>query len=141
MSWEPLPDVTLPEGSVKERYDFAYSLLLRRRFDEASAALTKFISQHGDHPLSSNAHYWLGETYFVRDRYQEAITAFLEGYEKFPQGQKAPDNLLKLGVSLARLGDNNEACAAFDQLDAQFPDAPASISRRIQRERSQIACP
>src|SRR3546814_19535879 len=48
--------------------------------------------------------YWLGETYYVRQRYQDAAVAFLEGYQKYPKSPKAADNLLKLGMALGPVG-------------------------------------
>jgi tol-pal system protein YbgF len=133
--------VDLPPGTSEERYAFARSLLNQARYDEAEAAFRAFIDLHGDDPLAGNASYWLAETYYVRGRYQEAAATYLDGYQKFPTSVKAPDNLLKLGVSLARLGEATEACAAFDRLAEAFPEAPQPIKQRAQRERAGVSCP
>ncbi len=137
----PPPLVTLPPGPPRNRYEFARSLLKRARYDEAESAFRQFIAAHGDDPLAGNAQYWLAETFYVRGRYEESAKTYLDGYQKFPEGVKAPDNLLKLGVSLARLGDNAEACTAFDKLAESFPDAIQPIKQRAQRERARITCP
>ncbi|MFQ5955461.1 MAG: tol-pal system protein YbgF [Kiloniellales bacterium] len=135
------PLIQLPPGSPKARYEFARSLLKRARYDEAESAFRQFIAAHGDDPLAGNARYWLAETYYVRGRYKESAETYLDGYQKFPNGVKAPDNLLKLGVSLGRLGDKAEACAAFDRLAEAFPNASPPIRQRAQRERAGIGCP
>ena len=137
----PPPLVSLPPGPPRMRYDFARSLLKRARYDEAESAFRQFIAAHGDDPLAGNAQYWLAETFYVRGRYEESAKTYLDGYQKFPEGVKAPDNLLKLGVSLARLGDSAEACTAFDKLAESFPDATQPIKQRAQRERTRISCP
>ena len=137
----PPPLVTLPPGPPLKRYEFAHWLLKKTRYDEAESAFRQFIAAHGDDPLASNAEYWLAEIFFVSSRYKESAEAFLEGYKKFPKGTKAPDNLLKLGISLARLGDNADACDAFDRLAVAFPNARPPIKVRAQRERDRIACP
>ncbi|MET4805320.1 tol-pal system protein YbgF [Limibacillus sp. MBR-115] len=132
--------VTLPEGSVEAQYEFALSLLRQTRFDEAEVALGSFLEKHPDHILSSNAKYWLGETYYVRGDYQNAAVTFAEGFQEFPNSAKAPDNLLKLGMALGQLGDNENACATFAQLQQRFPTAPANIQQKVQLERQRFGC-
>ena len=126
--------------SPQEQYDQARGLLLQARYDEAEQALATFLGQHGDNPLAGNARYWLGETYYVRADYVRAAEVFLEGFQKNPDSPKAPDTLLKLGMSLANLNKNREACAAFDKLALDYPDAPSNIQRLLTRERQKNGC-
>lgn len=132
--------VTLPEGSVEAQYEFALGLLRQTRFDEAEGALGAFLDKYPKHILSSNAKYWLGETYYVRGDYQNAAVTFAEGFQEFPNSAKAPDNLLKLGMALGQLGDNENACATFAQLQQRFPTAPANIQQKVQLERQRFGC-
>jgi tol-pal system protein YbgF len=136
---QPAPSI-LPDGTPKERYTFAHHLLRQNRFDEAEEALKAFLQAHGDSPLASNARYWLGETHYVRGDFALAAQLFLEGYEKDPGGGKAPDTLLKLGMSLVNLDKKREACAAFAKLSVDFPEAPANIQRRLIRESGRSGC-
>ncbi|RMD87415.1 MAG: tol-pal system protein YbgF [Alphaproteobacteria bacterium] len=129
------------EGSDPEKdYEAAYALLRRGQIAEAEQAFRAFLATHRDHPLAGNAQYWLGETYYVRRDYARAAQAFLTGYQDFAKGPKAPDSLLKLAMSLAALGQTEDACAAFDQLEASYPDAEERIRRRMTVERSRIGC-
>ena len=130
----------LPEGTPKERYTYAFRLLRQAKYDEAEAALRAFIQAHGDDPLASNARFWLGDTYYVRGQFQEAAKTFLQGYKADPKGAKAPDDLLKLGMSLARLEKKKEACVTFAKLKTDFPDAPDRIKKAAARERQRAAC-
>lgn len=130
----------LPQGTPEERYGFARSLLTRLDYDAAQTAFAEFLGEHGDHALAGNAQYWLGETYYVRGNYSEAASAFIEGYQKFPEGSKAPDNLLKLGMSLAALEQKADACATFAELLSRFDDADDTLTRRATQEQARLEC-
>jgi tol-pal system protein YbgF len=130
----------LPPGSPQDRYAFAFGLLRKAEYDKAGRALTEFMQTHPDSPLAHNAHYWLGETFYVRGQYARAAEVFLDAFQKSPDGTKAPDTLLKLGMSLAQLDKTSEACASFDKLARDYPKASSAIKRTVQRERQRIGC-
>jgi len=129
---EPVkPKTILPEGSVRDRYNFAFGLLRRLKTDKAETAFKEFLEAHEADPLAHNARYWLGETYYARRDYRQAATAFVTGYSKSPTGPKARDNLLKLGMSLVRLEQNEDACASFEELLAKFTTPQDAKARKI----------
>lgn len=130
----------LPEGTPRDKYMHAFGLLRQGKYDLAASSLRQFIEQHGTDKLASNARYWLGETYYVRGAFVEAAETFLEGYQTDPQGPKAPDALLKLGMSLSSLEKKSEACAAFQKLRSDYPDAPAGLKNTLQREWQKNGC-
>ncbi|MCB9959476.1 MAG: tol-pal system protein YbgF [Rhodospirillaceae bacterium] len=131
----------LPNDPALATYNNAFALLQRADYDGAEVALANFLAQYPSHPLASNAHYWLGETYYVRGRFEEAAGAYARGYSAFPGGASAVDSLLKLGMSLAQLGQRTDACLTFDQLNREFPNAALAIQRRAEQERLRLACP
>jgi tol-pal system protein YbgF len=130
----------LPAGSAQDQYDYAFGLLRAADYANAEVALSQFIKNHPDNQLTSNAQYWLGETYYVRGKYSDAAVAFADGYQKYPKSSKAADNLLKLGMSLGQLNQKNEACVTFSELNTKYPDAPATIKRRADQERGRLNC-
>ncbi len=136
----PAASYDLPGNTPDEQYQYAFGLLRQANYVEAEQALKAFIQRNPSSPLAGNAQYWLGETYYVRGDYQNAAVAFAEGYQKYPDSGKAPDNLLKLGMSLGEVGAKNDACTALNQLAKQFPGAPANIKERAERERKRIGC-
>jgi len=136
----PQANVTLPNGSAMDQYAFAQQLMSQTRYAEAESAFKQFIQRHPEGQLTDNARYWLAETYYVRREYPEAATGFLESYQKAPTGSKAPDNLLKLGLSLAALQKKQEACVALDKLLRDHPNADSRIRQRADQERSQLSC-
>ncbi len=127
-------------ASAEDKYRNAFSLLRQARYPEAEAALRDFVDTNPNHELAGNARYWLAETYYVRAQYAQAAQVFLESYTKDPKGKKAPDSLLKLGMSLSVLDKKREACAAYNKLEKEFPDAPGNIKRVVSREREQNGC-
>jgi tol-pal system protein YbgF len=120
-------------------YERSYESLLRRQFADAETGFRTFLQKHGDNSLAGNAQYWLGETYYVQGDYRQAAQSFLKGYREFPKSRKAADSLLKLGLSLNRLGQKEQACAAFSQLGGQFPKA-AEARKRAQSEAKRAGC-
>ncbi|MBL8689304.1 MAG: tol-pal system protein YbgF [Rhodospirillaceae bacterium] len=130
----------LPDGSAEDQYKFAFNILLQNDYDQAERAFKAYIDKYPNDPRTENARYWLAETFYVRDKFEPASAAFAEAYQKAPTGQKAPDNLLKLGMSLAKLNKPREACATFDRLGQQFPNAPGTVTSRATAEKNRLNC-
>jgi tol-pal system protein YbgF len=125
---------------VRAEYTEAFGLLRQRDYAEAEAALRAFVEAHPEHALAGNAKYWLGETFYVRENYEQAAVVFAEGFRTYPESRKAPDNLLKLGMSLARIDEVDKACQLFAELQKRFPDAAQNILQRASRERDRLQC-
>jgi len=137
--------VQLPSGSPEAQYEFAYGTLLQAQreqadFGRAEQALRAFIAANPNHRLTGNAQYWLGETFYVRRDYQNAVATFAEGVQKYGRSDKGPDNMLKLGMSLAQLNRKAEACGTLGELDKRYPQAAAQIKQAALRERQRLAC-
>jgi len=130
----------LPSGSTSEQYNHAFGLLKQADYPAAETALKSFVEQHPNDPMAGNAQYWLGETYYTRGRYAEAASAFAEGYKRYPKSSKAPDELLKLGMALARANQKQNACIALTQLDHDFPAPGAAIKERASTEKKRLGC-
>ncbi len=130
----------LPGATPREQYEYATNLIQRGAYDQAEIALKSFIQQHPSDELTGNAQYWLGETYYVRNDFKAAAVAFAEGYQKYPDSQKAPDNLLKLAMALGQQGQKDNACVALRQLEKRYPDASANIKDRAIRAKQRYSC-
>lgn len=130
----------LPAGSAQEQYRFATAFLAKSDWAGAERALKAFLAAHPKGELSGNAQYWLGESYYVRGDYNNAALAFAKGYKDFPKNAKGPDNLLKLGLSLANLKKTDSACATFDRVGKDFPNASSAIKSRVVAERKKLRC-
>jgi len=138
---EAAPATTvLPRGTPIERYNYAYSLLTKMRLQDAETAFLEFLAQHGDDPLAGNAQYWLGETYYARQNLGEAARTFLIGIQRYPNSSKAPDSMLKLGISLSKLGKVEDACAAFLEMQRKFANLRSQVRKRMLREMKAVGC-
>ena len=107
---------------------------------KAEKSFKAFIGEHPKDALTSNAYYWLGETYYVQKKFQLAAISFARGFQNFPKGNKAIDQLFKLALTFMNLGKNEDACAAFSKLEAEFPDAPKRISNRSKDYIKRAKC-
>ena len=130
----------LPEGTPEERYKYAYSLLITTQWTKAETAFQEFLDQHGDDKLAGNAQYWLGETFYARQNLHEATRAFLVGIQRYPNSMKAPDTMLKLGISLAKLGKSEDSCAAFLEMQNKFPNLQNRLRKRLLKEMTVGGC-
>jgi tol-pal system protein YbgF len=130
----------LPEGTAEENYKYAFGLLRKAQYDEADRVLAAFIAVHGDHPLAENASYWRGETFYARKMFGDAARIYATNLQRYPEGAKAPDNMVKLGMALANLERTEEACQAFAELERKFPEMPANVRQAADRGRTVAHC-
>jgi tol-pal system protein YbgF len=131
---------TPDDASPKQLYETAYGYLLQRDYAAAEAAFDSFLKHHPNDPLAGNAQYWLGESLYVRGQYRAAAGAFLKGYQTYGHSAKAPESLLKLAMSLQRLGQKDAACSSYGELSTKFPNAPAYVKASAQAERQRAGC-
>ncbi|MBV1885882.1 MAG: tol-pal system protein YbgF, partial [Parvibaculaceae bacterium] len=124
----------------KQAYKQAFNTLQRGEYDVAEASFTQFLKSYPSDDLAGNAQYWLGESYYVRGAYKQAAQSFLKGYTTYSASPKAPDSLLKLGMTLVRLGQTDAACGTLGELNRRFPSAPPAINQRAQLERQRAGC-
>ena len=130
-----------PAGNPKQLYETAYGYLMQRDYGAAQTAFEEFLNRYPKDSLAGNAQYWLGEAHFVRGEYKAAAGAFLKGYKDYAGNARAADSLLKLAMSLDRLGQKDGACSSYSELSTRFPDAPDNVKIRAKSERQRIGCP
>ena len=130
----------LPETSPEEQYKFAISFLKVGDYETAEFALREFVEVNPKHDLAGNAQFWYGETFRIRQLYQDAATAYLDGYQKYPKSKKAPRNLLELGVMMVQLGEKTQGCKMILGVKKQYPTASQSVIQRAEYNRKKFGC-
>ena len=130
----------LPNKSPKEQYDFAVSFIKVGDYETAEFALREFIDKNKSNELAGSAQYWYGETFRVRQLYQDAAAAYLDGYQNYPKSKKAPINLLKLGSTLVQLGEKDQGCLMIQGVKKQYPKANKSVLQKAQYEEKKFKC-
>lgn len=108
--------------------------------DEAAQKFTALMTKYPEHKLAGNAQYWLGEAYYAKKDYAKAAVAFGKGLEKYKDGNKGADSLLKLGMSMRELGKKEEACTAFKTLPAEFPKAEETTKTKAAGFAKALEC-
>jgi len=130
----------LPNDSPEKQYEFATSFLKVGDYATAERAFREFVMTNSEHKLAGNAQYWYAETFRIRQLYTDAATAYLEGYQKYPKGNKAPINLLKLGVSMVQIGEKEQGCKMIRGVEKQYPKANQSVLQKAKYESKKFEC-
>ena len=130
----------LPNESADKQYEFATSFLKVGDYSTAERAFREFVLSNPEHDLAGNAQYWYAETFRIRQLYTDAASAYLEGYQKYPKGEKAPINLLKLGVSMVQIGEKDQGCKMIDGVEKQYPKANQSVIQKAKYESQKFEC-
>ena len=130
----------LPDESPEKQYEFATSFLKVGDYNMAERAFREFVETNSSHNLAGSAQYWYAETFRIRQLYTDAASAYLEGYQKYPKSQKAPINLLKLGVSLVQIGEKDQGCLMITGVKKQYPKANQSVLQKAKYEEKKFEC-
>ena len=130
----------LPVDTPEKQYEFATSFLKVGDYGMAERAFREFVTSNTEHKLAGNAQYWYAETFRIRQLYTDAATAYLEGYQKYPKGDKAPINLLKLGVSMVQIGEKEQGCKMIEGVENQYPKANQSVLQKAKYESKKFEC-
>lgn len=123
-----------------EHYNHAFRLLNAKNYSAAATSFDEFVKKYPADPLTANAYYWLGESYYARNDYTRSAEAFRKGFEANPDGQKAPDNLYKLAMSLSGVKRTNEACIVLQQIIGKYGDTAPRIRDKAASERTTLQC-
>ena len=130
----------LPNETPDKQYEFATSFLKVGDYPTAERAFREFVLSNPKHKLAGNAQYWYAETFRIRQLYTDAAAAYLEGYQKYPKGEKAPVNLLKLGVSMVQIGEKDQGCKMISGVEKQYPKANQSVIQKAKYESQKFEC-
>lgn len=134
----PGPGAPTSDGD-RAGFDAGVAAVRDGRTDEARRLLSEFLADHPESPLAGDAHFWLGEAYFAAGDYQAAAQRYLDGATLGTNSEKAPESLLKLGVTLDRLGKTDVACSTLREVRGRYSQA-IDIVERAASEARRIGC-
>lgn len=131
------PTKPVDADQMQADYKMAYALLSpqQRRYGEAAKAFRQFLEKYPGSPLAANAHYWLGEAYYVSQKNSEAKAAFEALVQKYPDSAKVPGALYKIGRIKAAEGDLAGARQIYERVLKEYPSSPAAGLAREQLKR------
>lgn len=138
------PPATSPTGrdfpNSNAHYSYAFKLLNEKNYTASAASFDQFVKKYPSDPLTGNAFYWLGESYYARGDYTRAAEGFRKGFEVNPDGQKAPDNLLKLAMSLDKVKRSKEACIVLKQVQSKYGDSSPRTAAKAAEQIAALQC-
>jgi len=132
-----------PSGNADADAQFqaGYEALISGDYAFAEEQLTQFLELYPNNPKATEAANWLGDALIYRAAYTEAAAVLLDAYQKAPDSPRAPDLLLKLGVSLAGAGEREVACRTFSQVSDRYTNVTPAFVARLDSERAKAQCP
>jgi tol-pal system protein YbgF len=131
-----LPATDDPEELYRNSYEF----ILSGDYPTAEAGFRDHIARFPADPKAADAHYWLGEALLGQQKYRDAAEVFLAANHDYPSSGKAPDMLLKLGVSLNGLDQHDVACATYKEIGKRYPKSSDALKQRVKQEQALAGC-
>lgn len=122
----PPGQLPVPGGSDRDNYQVAFELLKEERYDMAAVAFKQFLLEFPDSELVDNAQYWLAESYYASDSFEQALRDFQVVIDEYPRSSKVPDALLKMGFCNYNLKRWDAARATLSRVQADYPETTAA---------------
>ncbi|KFC72252.1 TPR repeat containing exported protein [Devosia sp. LC5] len=132
-----------PSGNPDADAQFraGYEALARGDYGFAEDQFSQFIELYPDNPQVTDAANWLGDALLQRQAYSEAADVLLNAFQKAPDNPRAPELLLKLGMSLSGAGERETACRTFAEVDRRYTTLPDAVKGRLAEEKTKAECP
>jgi tol-pal system protein YbgF len=129
-----------PSATPRDEFDLAYGYVLHKDYGLAEQGFRDFLNRYPGDARAADANYWLGETLFQRQKYRDAAELFLLVSRDHPTTAKAPDSLLRLGQSLAQMGEKDAACGTLAEVGRKYPRAALTVRQAVKREQKRVHC-
>ncbi|MGV1915007.1 tol-pal system protein YbgF [uncultured Agrobacterium sp.] len=126
--------------SENDIYQAAYSHVLAGDYKQAEQGFEKYIQGYPNGSKAADASFWLGEAQYSQGKFTAAAKTFLDGHKNYGKSPKAPEMLLKLGMSLAALDNKDTACATLREVPKRYPSASKTVLGKVTSEQKRIGC-
>ncbi|MFC3164089.1 tol-pal system protein YbgF [Ciceribacter thiooxidans] len=127
-------------GSESDVYQVAYGHVLSGDYGLAENEFNDFLSRYPQSRKAADAHFWLGEAQYSQGKYNESAKTFLNAHQAYSSSPKAPEMLLKLGMSLAALDNTDTACATLKEVTRRYPKASRAVVNKVATEQKRLSC-
>jgi tol-pal system protein YbgF len=137
-----VPDTqqTASLGSESDTYQVAYNHVLTGDYALAEQGFTQYLSEFPEGERAADASFWLGEAQYSQAKYTESAKTFLNAHQTYAKSPKAPEMLLKLGMSLAALDNSETACATLGEVKKRYPNAQRPVLSKVSSEQKRLGC-
>jgi len=127
-------------GNENDTYQVAYNHVLSGDYTLAEQGFTQYLTEFPEGGRAADASFWLGEAQYSQGKYTEAAQTFLNAHQTYNTAPKAPEMLLKLGMSLAALDNTETACATLKEVPKRYPNAPRPVLSKGASEQKRLRC-
>ena len=124
----------------REQFNAALQAFQAGQYPEAEAGFKAFLAANPSHRMSPDAIFYIGETYLQRSRPREAAEQYLKVTTDYSKSSRAPESMVRLGQTLAALGNNEQACATLTEFGKRYPAASASVKKLAEHESAKDHC-
>lgn len=124
----------------REQFNAALQAFQAGQYPEAEAGFKAFLAANPSHRMSADAIFYIGETYLQRSRPREAAEQYLKVTTDYSKSSRAPESMVRLGQTLAALGNNEQACATLTEFGKRYPAASASVKKLAEHESAKDHC-
>ncbi|WP_075291331.1 tol-pal system protein YbgF [Pararhizobium arenae] len=121
-------------------YQSAYGHVLSGDYSVAEGEFRDYLDAFPSGEKAADASFWMGEAQYSQGKYNDAAKTFLNAHQTYGKSPKAPEMLLKLGMSLAALDNKDTACATLREVGKRYPNASPAVSAKVKSEQSRLAC-
>ena len=128
-------------GSAEELYKAAYGHVLTGDYAVAETEFQTYVDTYPKGGKIADATFWMGEAQYSQGKYSDAARTFLNGHQTYGKSQRAPEMLLKLGMSLAALENKDVACKTLREVGVRYPAAAKAVLTKATSEQKRLACP
>ncbi|MDO9415103.1 tol-pal system protein YbgF [Pararhizobium sp.] len=121
-------------------YQAAYTHVLSGDYSLAETGFRDYLTAFPEGQKAADASFWMGEAQYSQGKFNESAKTFLNAHQTYGTSSKAPEMLLKLGMSLAALDNKDTACATMREVTKRYPKASAAVKAKVASEQSRLAC-
>jgi len=134
--------VDLPQtDDAKEFYRIGYQHMLVGDYRMAEQIFRAFQTRFPDDAQVGDASFWLGEALYGQGRYREAAQVYIDVQRLHQDSSRGPENLLKLGMSMAQLNETQVACKTLNEVPKRYEQAEPAVLKRVTDEKARLHCP
>ncbi len=130
----------VPFSDSKEQFKAALTAYKAGQYSDAEALFKAYLAANKGAANSADAIFYIGETYMQRGRPREAAEQYLKVSTEYAKSARAPESMLRLGLALAKLGNNEQACATFVEVGKRYPTASPNVKKSADREIASHRC-
>lgn len=135
---EPIAKEDKKQEDPKTLYEDSLAAVRKEKnYEKGLEGFSRFLSLYPKHELADNAQYWIGEIYYAKKEWEQAIVEFNKAVKLYPHGDKTPSALLKEAYAFEKLGSKAEAETVLNMLIEKYPKSEEAASAKARLKKTE----